>query len=70
MGTFKSRQTQRSVADTIGIRRSISTRLWNRFLDTRNVIRQPGQARPFVALDTDNRYILLIVHLDGTKNAT
>ncbi|GFU21967.1 hypothetical protein TNCV_1294601 [Trichonephila clavipes] len=35
-------QTQRSVADAVGVARSVVARLWNRFQETENVRRRPG----------------------------
>ncbi|GFX94522.1 transposable element Tcb2 transposase [Trichonephila clavipes] len=50
IGRLKSGQTQRSVADSVGVARSVVARLWNRFQETGNVRRRPGAAAKTVAL--------------------
>ncbi|GFV05817.1 HTH_Tnp_Tc3_2 domain-containing protein [Trichonephila clavipes] len=45
IGRLESGQTQRSVADAVGVTRSVVARLWNRFQETGNVIRRPGLQR-------------------------
>ncbi|GFU76609.1 DDE_3 domain-containing protein [Trichonephila clavipes] len=44
IGRLESGQTQRSVADAVGVARSVVARLWNRFQETGNVRRRPGAA--------------------------
>ncbi|GFU82357.1 hypothetical protein TNCV_4316981 [Trichonephila clavipes] len=39
IGRLESGQTQRSVADAVGVARSVVARLWNRFQETGNVRR-------------------------------
>ncbi|GFW38536.1 transposable element Tcb1 transposase [Trichonephila clavipes] len=39
----ESGQTQRGVADAVGVARSVVVRLWNRLQETGNVRRRPGQ---------------------------
>ncbi|GFY08932.1 uncharacterized protein TNCV_4661241 [Trichonephila clavipes] len=46
IGRLESGQTQRSVADTVGVARSVVARMWNRFKETGNVKRRPGAGRP------------------------
>ncbi|GFX29817.1 transposable element Tcb2 transposase [Trichonephila clavipes] len=50
IGRLESGQTQRSVADTVGVARSVVARLWNRFQETGNVRCRPGAAAKTVAL--------------------
>ncbi|GFX80956.1 transposable element Tcb2 transposase [Trichonephila clavipes] len=50
IGRLESGQTQRSVADAVGVARSVVARLWNRFQETGNVRRRPGTATKTVAL--------------------
>ncbi|GFW65463.1 transposable element Tcb1 transposase [Trichonephila clavipes] len=50
IGRLESGQTQRSVADAVGVARSVVARLWNRFQETGNVRRRPGAAAKTVAL--------------------
>ncbi|GFT14631.1 DDE_3 domain-containing protein [Trichonephila clavipes] len=57
IGRLESGQTQRSVADAVGVTRSVVARLWNRFQETGNVRRQPGAGRPRATTSTDDRYI-------------
>ena len=42
-GRLESGQTQRSVADAVGVARSVVARLWNRFQETGNVRRLQGK---------------------------
>ncbi|GFW45896.1 HTH_Tnp_Tc3_2 domain-containing protein [Trichonephila clavipes] len=67
---LKSRQTQRSVADAVGVARSVVARLWNRFEKTGNVRRRPGAGRPRATTSTDDRYIQLKARRNRTENAT
>ncbi|GFW00588.1 cubilin [Trichonephila clavipes] len=57
IGRLESGQTQRSVADAVGVARSVVARLWNRFQETGNVGRRPGAGRPRATTSTDDRYI-------------
>ncbi|GFT04725.1 transposable element Tcb2 transposase [Trichonephila clavipes] len=57
IGRLESGQTQRSVADAVGVARSVVARLWNRFQETGNVRRRPGAGRPRATTSTDGRYI-------------
>ncbi|GFU92531.1 transposable element Tcb2 transposase [Trichonephila clavipes] len=50
IGRLESGQTQRSVADAVGVARSVVARLWNRFQETGNVRRRPGAAAKTVTL--------------------
>ncbi|GFT23556.1 hypothetical protein TNCV_3510591 [Trichonephila clavipes] len=59
IGRLKSGQTQRSVADAVGVARSVVARLWNRFQETGNVRRRPGAGRPRSTTSTDDQYIQL-----------
>ncbi|GFW21453.1 transposable element Tcb2 transposase [Trichonephila clavipes] len=54
IGRLESRQTQRSVADAVGVARSVVARLWNRFQETGNVRRRPGAGRPRATTSTDD----------------
>ncbi|GFW79048.1 hypothetical protein TNCV_214801 [Trichonephila clavipes] len=56
IGRLESGQTQRSVADAVGVARSVVARLWNRFQETGNVRRQPGAGRPRATTSTDDQY--------------
>ncbi|GFX82083.1 uncharacterized protein TNCV_398131 [Trichonephila clavipes] len=54
IGRLESGQTQRSVADAVGVARSVVARLWNRFQETGNVRRRPGAGRPRATTSTDD----------------
>ncbi|GFX50084.1 hypothetical protein TNCV_2375731 [Trichonephila clavipes] len=54
IGRLESGQTQRSVADTVGVARSVVARMWNRFKETGNVRRRPGAGRPRATVYTVN----------------
>ncbi|GFV43720.1 HTH_Tnp_Tc3_2 domain-containing protein [Trichonephila clavipes] len=70
IGRLESGQTQRSVADVVGVARSVVARLWNRFQETGNVRRRPGAGRPRATTSTDDRYIQLTARRNRTENAT
>ncbi|GFW64265.1 hypothetical protein TNCV_2415161 [Trichonephila clavipes] len=70
VGRLESGQTQRSVADAVGVARSVVARLWNRFQETGNVRRRPGAGRPRATISTDDRYIQLTARRNRTENAT
>ncbi|GFX18167.1 HTH_Tnp_Tc3_2 domain-containing protein [Trichonephila clavipes] len=70
IGRLESGQTQRSVADAVGVARSVVARLWNRFQETGNVRRRPGAGRPRATTSTDDRYIQLTARRNRTQNAT
>ncbi|GFU70312.1 HTH_Tnp_Tc3_2 domain-containing protein [Trichonephila clavipes] len=69
-GRLESGQTQRSVADAVGVARSVVSRLWNRFQETGNVRRRPGAGHPRATTSTDDRYIQLTARRNRTENAT
>ncbi|GFT74075.1 transposable element Tcb2 transposase [Trichonephila clavipes] len=69
IGRLESGQTQRSVADAVGVARSVVARLWNRFQETGNVRRRPGAGRPRATTSTDDRYIQLTARRNRTENA-
>ncbi|GFU66853.1 transposable element Tcb1 transposase [Trichonephila clavipes] len=70
IGRLESGQTHRSVADAVGVARSVVARLWNRLQETGNVRRRPGAGRPRVTTSTDDRYIQLTARRNRTENAT
>ncbi|GFU42776.1 transposable element Tc1 transposase [Trichonephila clavipes] len=70
IGRLESGQTQHSVADAVGVARSVVARPWNRFQETGNVIRRPGAGRQRATTSTDDRYIQLTARQNRTENAT
>ncbi|GFY33834.1 HTH_Tnp_Tc3_2 domain-containing protein [Trichonephila clavipes] len=70
IGRLESGQTQRSVADTVGVARSVVARMWNRFKETGNVRRRPGAGRPRATTSSYDRYIQLTARRNRTENAT
>ncbi|GFV35250.1 HTH_Tnp_Tc3_2 domain-containing protein [Trichonephila clavipes] len=70
IGKLESGQTQHSVADAVGVTRSVVARLWNRFQETGNVRRRRGAGRPRATTSTDDRYIQLTARRNRTENAT
>ncbi|GFY08251.1 hypothetical protein TNCV_1356591 [Trichonephila clavipes] len=51
-------QTQRTVANSVGVARNVIVRLWNRFLETRQVRCQLRQDHPRVTTANNDRYIM------------
>ncbi|GFX80591.1 HTH_Tnp_Tc3_2 domain-containing protein [Trichonephila clavipes] len=70
IGRLESGQTQRGVADAVGVARSVVARLWNRLQETGNVRRRPGAGWPRATTSTDDRYIQLTARRNRTENAT
>ncbi|GFX12570.1 transposable element Tcb2 transposase [Trichonephila clavipes] len=70
VGRLQSGKTQRSIADAVGVARSVVARLWNRFQETGNVRRRPGAGRSRATTSTDDRYIQLTARRNRTENAT
>ncbi|GFT89038.1 transposable element Tcb2 transposase [Trichonephila clavipes] len=70
IGRLESGQTQRSVADTVGVARSVVARMWNRFKETGNARRRPGAGRPRATTSSYDRYIQLTARRNRTENAT
>ncbi|GFW48786.1 hypothetical protein TNCV_4243661 [Trichonephila clavipes] len=59
IGRLESGQTQRSVADAVGVARSVVARLWNRFKKQEMLDVDQGSGRPRATTSTDDRYIQL-----------
>ncbi|GFX06804.1 transposable element Tcb2 transposase [Trichonephila clavipes] len=70
IGRLESGQTQRSVADTVGVARNVVARMWNRFKETGNVRRRPGAGRPRATTLSYDQYIQLTARRNRTENAT
>ncbi|GFT61361.1 transposable element Tcb2 transposase [Trichonephila clavipes] len=70
IGRLESGQTQRSVADAVGVARSVVASLWNQFQETGNVRRRPGAGRPRATTSTDDRYIQITARRNRSENAT
>ncbi|GFU86259.1 HTH_Tnp_Tc3_2 domain-containing protein [Trichonephila clavipes] len=70
IGRLESGQTQRGVADAVGVARSVVARPWNRLQETGNVRRRPGAGWPRATTSTDDRYIQLTARRNRTENAT
>ncbi|GFW53264.1 transposable element Tcb2 transposase [Trichonephila clavipes] len=70
IGRLESGQTQRNVADAVGVARSVVERLWNRYQESGNVKRRPGAGRPRATTSTDDRYVQLTARRNRTENAT
>jgi len=68
IGRLQSGQTQRSVANAVGVARSVVAKLWNRFQDTENV--DLGKVLPYASTATDDRYIRLTARRNRTENST
>ncbi|GFW58392.1 succinate--hydroxymethylglutarate CoA-transferase [Trichonephila clavipes] len=70
IGRLESGQTQRRVANAVGVARSVVERLWNRFQETGNIRCRPEAGRPRATTSTDDRYIQLTARRNRTENAT
>lgn len=63
-------QTQRSVAESVEVVRSVISKVWNQSQETGNVRRWLYQCRPRSTTATGNRYLTLTVSRNGTHNDT
>ena len=70
IGRLEAGQSQREVANAIGVAQSVISRLWTRFQTTGNVRRRPGQGRPRATTARDDRYLLLTTRRNRRQNAT
>ncbi|GFT85681.1 transposable element Tcb2 transposase [Trichonephila clavipes] len=52
-------QTQAEVAQAIGVSQSVISRIWNRFLETGNAGRRPGQGRRQATTPNEDRCLVL-----------
>ncbi|GFU19049.1 transposable element Tcb2 transposase [Trichonephila clavipes] len=67
---LKGGQTQVEVAQAIGVSKSVISRIWNRFLETRSAGRRPGQGRRWATTPNEDRYLVLTARRHRNMNAT
>lgn len=60
LGCLQAGQTQRQVAAQFNVSQSVIGRLWQVYLDTGDVQRRPGQGRPRVTTDAQDRRLSLM----------
>ncbi|GFV95735.1 transposable element Tcb2 transposase [Trichonephila clavipes] len=70
VGRFEGGQTQDEVAQAIGVSQSVISRIWNRFLETGNAGRRPGQGRRRSTTPNEDHYLVLTVRRHRNMNAT
>ncbi|GFV95804.1 transposable element Tcb2 transposase [Trichonephila clavipes] len=70
VGRFEGGQTQDEVAQAIGVSQSVISRIWNRFLETGNAGRRPGQGRRRSTTPNGDRYLVLTAPRHRNMNAT
>ncbi|GFX69790.1 transposable element Tcb2 transposase [Trichonephila clavipes] len=56
VGRLEEGQNQAEVAQAIGVLQSVISRIWNRFLETGNAGRRPGQGRRRATTPNEDRY--------------
>ncbi|GFV31441.1 transposable element Tcb1 transposase [Trichonephila clavipes] len=70
IGRLESGKQNCSVADAVGVARSVVARLWNRFKKQGMLDVDQGAGRPRATTSTDDRYIQLKARRNRTENAT
>ncbi|GFV68280.1 transposable element Tcb2 transposase [Trichonephila clavipes] len=70
VGRLEGGQTQAEVAQDIGVSQSVISRIWNRFLETGNAGRKPGQGRRRATTPNEGRYLVLTTRRLRNMNAT
>ncbi|GFU63657.1 HTH_Tnp_Tc3_2 domain-containing protein [Trichonephila clavipes] len=70
VGRLEGGQTQAEVVQAIGVSQSVIYRIWNRFLETGNAGRRPGQGRRRATMSNEDRYLVLTVRRHRNINAT
>ncbi|GFT96522.1 transposable element Tcb2 transposase [Trichonephila clavipes] len=69
VGRLEEGQTQAEVAQAIGVSQSVISRIWNRFLETGNAGRRPGQGRRRATTPNEDRYLVLTARRHRNMNA-
>lgn len=59
IGRMEAGQSQADVARWLNVNRSVVSRMWQQFLQFGNVSRRPGQGRPRVTTEREDRYLTL-----------
>ncbi|GFW25492.1 HTH_Tnp_Tc3_2 domain-containing protein [Trichonephila clavipes] len=70
VGMLEGGQTQVEVAQAIGVSQSVISRIRNRFLETGNAGRRPGQGRRRATMPNEDRYLVLTGRRHRNMNAT
>ncbi|GFY18260.1 HTH_Tnp_Tc3_2 domain-containing protein [Trichonephila clavipes] len=70
VGRLEGGQTQAEVAQAIGVSQSVISRIWNRFLETGNASRIPGQSRRRATTPNEDPYLVLTARGHQNKNTT
>ncbi|GFV24391.1 HTH_Tnp_Tc3_2 domain-containing protein [Trichonephila clavipes] len=70
VGWLEGGQTQAEVAQAIGVSQSVISRILNRFLETGNAGRRPGQGRRQATTPNEDRYLVLTARRHQNMNAT
>ena len=70
IGRLESRQTQRSVADAMGMERRAIAKLWTRVQETENVQRRSGLGHSCATAANNDKYIRITTRRDKRANAT
>ncbi|GFV30999.1 transposable element Tcb2 transposase [Trichonephila clavipes] len=70
VGRLEGGQTQAEIAQAIGVSQSVTSRIWNRFLETGSAGRRPGKGRRRATTPNEDRYLLLTARRHRNMNAT
>ncbi|GFV60905.1 transposable element Tcb2 transposase [Trichonephila clavipes] len=70
VGRLEGGPTQAEIAQVIGVSQSVISRIWNRFLETGNAVRRPGQGRRRATTPTEDRFLVLRARRHRNMNAT
>ena len=70
VGWLEEGQTLAELATAIGVLQSVFSRIWNKFLATKNVGRTSEQGRRRATMPNDNRYLTITARKHRNMNAT
>ncbi|GFX25975.1 transposable element Tcb2 transposase [Trichonephila clavipes] len=70
VGRSEGGQTQAEVVQAIGVSQSVTSRIWNRVLETGSAGRRPGQGRRWATTPNEDRYLMLTARRHRNMNAT
>ncbi|GFV20690.1 transposable element Tcb2 transposase [Trichonephila clavipes] len=70
VGRLEGGQTPAEVAQAIGVSQSVTSRIWNRFLETESAGRRPGQGRRRATTPNEDRFLVLTARRHRNMNAT
>ena len=69
IGRMEAGQSQADVARWLNVHRSVVSRMWQQFVEAENVSRRPGQGRPRVTTQREDRYLTIRARRNRLRTA-